>query len=393
MSECSLKKRPLLISPDFAPPLIGGSVVYLYNLVKYSKSQFTVLTSALINNCGDIDLNNAKILRKKWLTPSLSPTKTKLAVMYASLILWAVVHSLFHPKKHPVIMLNISVIGNSLLVSIFSFFRIPSVVFAYAEEITTALYGQCWKSCIKRSLLKIGYKRATHFIAVCDFASNKLKDLGISADKITVIVPSLSGDKFREKVMTHMNHDKTILSAGRFIERKGFHYLIDAFALVKRELDQAKLICVGNGPQQEELIQMVKDRHLENCVQICLAVGDKELSHLYGMCNLFVLANVMLKNGDCEGCPTVLIEASAHGKPVIAGREGGAANAIDHEKTGYLIDPTDTKNLCAMMLSVLNDPKLARRLGEAGREKVLSQHNPKLTAGVFDTVLSPLVGK
>lgn len=116
-----------------------------------------------------------------------------------------------------------------------------------------------------------------------------------------------------------------------------------------------------------------------------------ELAALYRGADLFVLPNIALDNGDCEGCPIVLIEASAWGKPVIAGREGGTSTAVDDGVTGLLVDPRRPGELAAAIERVLTDGGFAARLGRAGRCKVSRDHDPVTNSRAFYNVLRDAV--
>jgi len=381
------QKTPLLISPDFPPPLIGGSLVYLFNLLKHAQTPITVMTGEINSQYDEVAGNN--IIRKKWLYDSHSPGLLKLSMMYCLLSLWAIYYSLFS-RKHSIILLNVSVIGNSLLAFVFKAFGVTTLIFGYAEEITTTLQGRSWKSPLKRFLLKACYRCAKKFVVVCDFAKNTLVSIGIPEEKITVIPPSLSAEKSQksESVQTKNNF---VLSVGRFVPRKGFNYLIEAMQIVKKDIPEASLVCVGGGPDEKLLRDKVDSLGLNDTIKFAIGISDQELSQFYDSCQLFVLANLMLKNGDCEGCPTVLIEASAKGKPVIGGIEGGTSTAIDDGVTGFLIDPSNVNLLADKIKTVLTNSDLAEKMGKAGIEKVYREHKPELNARAFDKELNDLV--
>lgn len=86
------------------------------------------------------------------------------------------------------------------------------------------------------------------------------------------------------------------------------------------------------------------------------------------------------KLGDMEGFGIVYLEANLLGKPVVAGRFGGAVDAVLHEKTGLLVDPENTRELSAAIIRLFRNPSLARRLGENGKARVLSQFSSAATA-------------
>jgi glycosyltransferase involved in cell wall biosynthesis len=223
--------------------------------------------------------------------------------------------------------------------------------------------------------MRWAYKHASGFVSVCRFAKEILTSLGVPPDRVEVIPPTLSLVK-RSKTRLAAVPDHRILSVGRLIARKGFNYLIDAIRLLRTDIPDIHLTIVGNGQERESLLRKILDAHLEHQVSMRTNVPDEELAELYQECDVFVLANVMLDNGDCEGSPTVLIEASSCGKPVIGGASGGTDTMIEDGKTGYLVDPRDTRVLARRLKEILSDSSLAFQMGMAGIQKVETQHRP-----------------
>jgi colanic acid/amylovoran biosynthesis glycosyltransferase len=80
--------------------------------------------------------------------------------------------------------------------------------------------------------------------------------------------------------------------------------------------------------------------------------------------------SVTARNGDREGIPNVLKEASARGVAVVATRHGGIPEAVDHGRTGLLVPERDARALHDALQALASDPGLRRRLGDAGREKM-----------------------
>ncbi len=95
---------------------------------------------------------------------------------------------------------------------------------------------------------------------------------------------------------------------------------------------------------------------------------DEELSAYYNAADVFVMPN-REEGTDVEGFGIVFLEANACSKPVIGGRSGGAVDAIADGESGYLVDPSSPQAIAEAASRLLTDPALARRMGEAGRER------------------------
>jgi phosphatidylinositol alpha-1,6-mannosyltransferase len=107
-------------------------------------------------------------------------------------------------------------------------------------------------------------------------------------------------------------------------------------------------------------------------------VSDAELPVLYNACDVFIMCSreERTRRGIlAEGFGIALLEASACGKPVIAGRSGGIADAVQDGVTGVLVNPLDSAEVAAAIVRLLKEPDLAKRLGQNGRRWVESEMN------------------
>lgn len=160
-----------------------------------------------------------------------------------------------------------------------------------------------------------------------------------------------------------------LLFAGRLVERKGVHYLLDALA----RIDAARpvmLRIVGDGPMRQELEARAARLGLGERVRFDGFIPRAELERRFAECDAFVLPAVIDSKGDTEGLGVVLVEALSHGKPAIASAAGGIVDLVRHGETGLLVPPADAGALATAIEELMADPVLANRLGEAGRAHV-----------------------
>jgi phosphatidyl-myo-inositol dimannoside synthase len=101
-------------------------------------------------------------------------------------------------------------------------------------------------------------------------------------------------------------------------------------------------------------------------------VAPDDLPRWYNACNLFAMPNRDI-NGDTEGFGLVFMEANSCGRPVIAGRAGGTGSAVEHGLNGLRVDGEDVAEVAQGIASLLDDPALARRMGEAGRHRTVER--------------------
>ena len=368
-------RKYLLVSPAYPPPLVGGSKVWIYTLVENSPEPFDLLTSALKPGCAEVIGPRHGVFRSRFLWDSngTDPTRIDLLISYGYMLAWCLLRLLC--VRYDAVVAGAFDFANGWLFLLGKLMRVPVIGLGVAEEFTLALRGKGVRNFVKRHWIKLTHRRAAGFVVVCGFCKDVLVSIGVDPGRIHVVPSSINPNKLRPRsVRSRGGHH--VLSVGRLVERKGFHHLIDAVALLKNELPDIRLTIVGDGPWRRVLEQNVARQDLTGYVAIRGGLGDEEVRALYSGCDLFVLANMMLDNGDTEGCPVVFVEAAGNGLPVIGGTGGGAATAIVHERTGYIVDARNVRELAARIGALLTDPVLADAMGRAGIEKVRRDHDP-----------------
>lgn len=179
-----------------------------------------------------------------------------------------------------------------------------------------------------------------------------------------------------------------LLTVGRLVPRKGVDLTLRAMAMLTRDMPQLRYLVVGTGPHQHALHEAANELGIADRVTFTGAVDD--LTPFYHACDIFVMPNRVMPDGEQEGYGLVFLEAGLAGKPVIGGRTGGAAEAVLDGKTGILVDPYDPAALAAAIRSLASDPALRARMGEAGRRHALSISSPEAARENWRKVLERL---
>jgi phosphatidylinositol alpha-1,6-mannosyltransferase len=345
----------------------------------------------LKHGCQEVVSPKHRVFRSKYIWDSNSgdPTLLDLLVSYTYIALWLVWKLLW--VRYEGVVAGAFVFANGFIFAICRLLRVPCIGLGNAEEFTLELYGKGIKNKVKQPWLRYTHRLADGFVVVCRFCKDVLVDLGLDSERIE-IVPSSVNPRKRIPARDKESHGYQILSVGRLVERKGFHCLIEAVGMLKEELPAIQAVIVGNGPYGDVLREKTTSLGLEDRVFIKESVEDEELSRLYRESDLFVLAHMMLENGDTEGCPTVFSEASGCGLPVIGGTQGGADTVIVDGVTGYIVDARDISTLAARIREILRDPELADTMARAGMEKIKRDHTPAVTSGAFYAALRRLCG-
>lgn len=138
--------------------------------------------------------------------------------------------------------------------------------------------------------------------------------------------------------------------------------LAAAWPIVARQMPEAKLVIVGEGPEADP-------------VERLLAAHPGQVSHRRDLdsrqiSELLDASTALVMSSRSEGVPRVIMEAFSRGRPVVAPAVGGIADIVADGRNGLLVGPGDPPALAAAMLTVLSDRELARRLGTAGHAEV-----------------------
>jgi teichuronic acid biosynthesis glycosyltransferase TuaC len=188
-----------------------------------------------------------------------------------------------------------------------------------------------------RPLIRQVLQRANGLIAVSQALKKKMVELGCRSDNLAVIGNGVDRQKFMPQPCLAMREkmglpkDRPIaIAVGHLNENKGFHILIDAVARVRST--GLMLVIVGEGPRRSYLENQIRAAGLAESVRLIGSVAHDELSSWYNAADVFCLASSR------EGCPNVVLEAMACGRPVVATRVGGIPELIVSSALGILVD-------------------------------------------------------
>lgn len=222
------------------------------------------------------------------------------------------------------------------------------------------------------------------------------KDIGVMPDKIHIVHPSVNIERLNRNIAPNVIREKfdlqgkkCILSVGRLVERKGYDIMIRALPEILKKTPSAHYIIVGRGEQEIHLRKLAKDLNVTSHITFAGYISDDDLGSYYALCDVFaMISREISEKSNIEGFGIVYLEANLFGKPVVAGRSGGVEDAVVHGKTGLLVDPHSPVEVSEALLSLLNNPELAQRLGDAGRTRVLNDFTSEAGAQKVLGILS-----
>lgn len=151
----------------------------------------------------------------------------------------------------------------------------------------------------------------------------------------------------------------------QLIPRKGHAVLFEALASVLPKHPELRVLIFGQGPLEAELRNTVEHRGWADVVRFAGFRDD--------LVRVLPCLDILAHPAWMEGLGVSLLEAAACGVPIIASRAGGMPEIVEDGVNGYLIEPGDSGKLAECAARLLDDPDLKRKMGLAGRKRVLDR--------------------
>jgi phosphatidylinositol alpha-1,6-mannosyltransferase len=231
------------------------------------------------------------------------------------------------------------------------------------------------------------YTRSRFATAFGPAASLEYLPSGVDTDRFR---PDPAGrDELRRRY--RLGERPTVVCLSRLVPRKGQDILIKALPSIRKRVDGAALVIVGAGPYLDKLRKLAQDGGVADHVTFTGGVPFDELPAHYALADVFAMPCRTRGAGmDVEGLGIVFLEASATGVPVIAGESGGAPEAVQHNKTGLVVDGKSVDQVGDAVTELLADRDRAAAMGAAGRQWVTSQWRwDNLAARLADLLRGP----
>ena len=223
------------------------------------------------------------------------------------------------------------------------------------------------------ALVRRVLRRAKVIISISKYDT---QSLGRLIKGIPVSIANPTGLEFFALAPSRRSEPR-LLFAGVLVPRKNLEGLLNAFAQVRQAVPGARLIMVGPHPDPD-YAQTVRDRvtslALGDSVDIVGFVDNDRLRHEIATARAVVLFSRE------ETAPTIIAQAMAAGKPVVATRVGGVPEMVNDGESGFVVESEDETALAERMLTLLNDQDLCLRMGARGHELALCRFNPEAVA-------------
>ena len=199
-------------------------------------------------------------------------------------------------------------------------------------------------------------------VANSENTKNLAISLGVQQNKIIVINPGVDpveelDKKTLDKVENLLKHKSPrLITVSRFDKRKNHEKVIMALRNLKQIYPSIIYICVGYGDEEENIKKLVAELGLQPQVMFFKDISNELKNALVAKSDIFIMPSVVHKKS-IEGFGIAYVEAAQYGLPSLGGKDGGAADAIEHEKTGLICDGNNLDEIYSSINSMLENKK------------------------------------
>ena len=238
------------------------------------------------------------------------------------------------------------------------------------------LMGRTTSYQIERKLLKI----SDAIITVSQGVADELRTYyGFTGNHLYPISNVI--DTAFYKPASQLPKERKLLYIGRLCYGKGLFELAKSAKLVIKEYPDVKYTLIGAGPLEKKLRETVNKLGLDSNFELCGEVRNKlEIVKHYQQ------AYAVLIPSYYEGCPMVLLEAMACGKPIIAATAGFERGILDDGINAILVKPKSVEELSRATLQILCSKELCEKLGKAARNTAVEKMNPEINTNQVEEV-------
>jgi phosphatidylinositol alpha-1,6-mannosyltransferase len=349
--------RVLVVTNDF-PPRVGGVQQYVWNLVSNLPPDRIAVVAPNWSGWREHDTAQ-RFPVHRWPSTFLWPTEDLRRRVYAA------------TREHgsEVVLFGhgfpLALLGPTLAER-----GVPYVVLTHGAEVWLARFPGAARA------MRWAFGRASEVTAISRYTASSVERVVPPGVPLSLLFPGVDERRFSPDVDGSSARDRhgvaarMILCASRLVPRKGQDVLIAGMELVRDLAPGATLVLVGDGPDRARLEELARSAPPASVI-FAGQVDDEELPSYYAACDVFAMPCRSRWGGlEVEGFGIVFLEAAASGKPVVAGRSGGAAEAIVDQETGLLVEGGEPKAVALAVGSMLRAPDVAARMGRAGRIRV-----------------------
>ena len=199
-------------------------------------------------------------------------------------------------------------------------------------------------------------------IANSEYTKKLAINIGINQNQVSVINPGVGPVKeLNKKSLSKVESllkikSPRLITISRYDKRKNHAKVIMALRNLKQQYPDIVYICIGQGDEEENLKKLVQELDLSSQVMFFKDISDDLKNSLLAKLNIFVMPSIIHKKS-VEGFGIAYIEAAQYSVPSLGGKDGGASDAIEHNKTGLICDGNNLDDIYSSLNSMIENKK------------------------------------
>ena len=211
-------------------------------------------------------------------------------------------------------------------------------------------------------------------IANSEYTKSLAINNGVNRELVKVINPGINSAKELDKnsleKVESLFKIKTprLITVSRFDKRKNHEKVIMALRNLKQIYPNIVYICIGYGDEEKNIKSLVEELNLNTQVMFFKDISNNLKNALVAKSDIFIMPSVIHKTS-VEGFGIAYVEAAQYGIPSIGGKDGGASDAIEHNKTGMICDGNNLDEIYASLNSMIENKRYLE-LGKNAKEYV-----------------------
>lgn len=261
----------------------------------------------------------------------------------------------------------------------------PDIIICHGNRAINFSCGSIKSKNIK--IVGVSHNYSYKKLKKCDFIITLSEDLrehlinhNISQDKLLHLSNMVRITKPYNPIP--YNNPITIGSLGRFVEKKGFSYLIESIKLIKDSGYNIRLIIGGDGKEKDNLKQLVNKLDLSREIDFIGWVSNKD--DFFNKIDIFCLPSVS------EPFGIILLEAIEQSRPVVATKSGGPQEIIRHNQDGFIANINSPSDLAKYLTIMISDHKLAHNMSKSAYDRIKTKYDIQIVAQKLSQTLNNL---
>lgn len=347
-------------------PFLGGAELAIKEITdRIHDLHFICITSRMKRSLpAEERIGNVHVYRVGFGIPLLDKL---LSPVLAAIRVWRL------EKQHPVhvfwsVMVSYTTLAPVLLQTIGFYRKVPLLL--TLQEGDSEQHIARGKFGLIHVAWRFMLRRACHVQCISKYLCDRARAYG-HAGNVTLVPNGVDTSKFKVQSAKFKADDKDtkiIITVSRLVEKNGVDVLMEAFAHVLKNIPEAWLHIVGDGPLRKNLEDLSRKLGIADAVKFFGLVPFDDIPTYLARADIFV------RPSRSEGLGTAFLEALAMGIPVIGTRVGGIPDFLEHEVTGLFSNTDDAEDLAKQINRLLTDEVLHKKISEYGRSLVENRY-------------------